>query len=398
MCDTMVVVHADGVWFAKNSDRDPNEAQILEWHPAQRYPSPGPLRCTWIEISQAEQTHAVLLSRPYWMWGAEIGANEHGVVIGNEAVFTRQPYAATGLTGMDLVRLGLERASSAAAAVEVVLQLLETHGQGGGCGHEDRDFTYHNSFLVADPGQAFVVETAGRYWATERVTGTRAISNGLTIAGFADRHADWLRGQVAACAARRARSEAGAQTARGPGDLFAVLRDHGPRGGPFEPHYSPINGALRSPCAHAGGLVAATQTTASWVADLRPGRVRHWATGTAAPCLSLFKPIAVDDSLTLGPIPTDRFDEASLWWRHERIHRRVMQDPLRLGPVATADFAELERTWLAEPPPPSQAWAAGHQLLEAAWERVRQIPVHDLRPWWVRRYWRTRNDRAGLPN
>jgi dipeptidase len=320
------------------------------------------------------------------------------VVIGNEAVFTRQPYAATGLTGMDLVRLGLERARSAADAVEVMLQLLETYGQGGGCGHENRSFTYHNSFLIADPGQAFVLETAGRYWATERVSGARAISNGLTIPGFADRHADWLRGQVAACAARRSRSEAGARTARGPGDLFAVLRDHGPRGSRFQPHYSPINGALSSPCAHAGGLVAATQTTASWVADLRPDRLQHWVTGTAAPCLGLFKPIAVQQPLDLGPVPTDHFDDGSLWWRHERLHRRVMQDPARLGPLATPDQAELERRWLAEPPPPAEAWATAQKGLDAAWERVRPIPVQDTRPWWVRRYWQTRNARAGLPD
>src|SRR3990172_11267895 len=150
MCDTMVVVEPGRVMFAKNSDRDPNEAQLLEWQPPRAHPADSTVQCTRISIPQVPETHAVLISRPFWMFGAEMGANEHGVVIGNEAVFTSEPYEDRGLTGMDLLRLALERASSAAEAVEVITALLETFGQGGGCGHEKRSFTYHNAFLAAD--------------------------------------------------------------------------------------------------------------------------------------------------------------------------------------------------------------------------------------------------------
>ena len=158
MCDTMVVVEPDRVLFAKNSDRDPNEAQPLEWHPARTHPRGSRVRCTYVEIPQVERTHAVLISRPFWMWGAEMGANEHGVVIGNEAVFTNQPTRATGLLGMDLLRLALERASDARQAIGVLVDLLERHGQGGGCGHEDRSFTF---VMKTPPAAQLLLKAAG---------------------------------------------------------------------------------------------------------------------------------------------------------------------------------------------------------------------------------------------
>ena len=63
--------------------------------------------CTYIEIDQAPKTHAVILSKPAWMWGAEMGANEHGVCIGNEAVWTKlnsDDDLTERLLGMDMVR------------------------------------------------------------------------------------------------------------------------------------------------------------------------------------------------------------------------------------------------------------------------------------------------------
>lgn len=392
MCDIAVVVRQDGVLFAKNSDRDANEAQLLEWHPRREGPSGARLRCTWIEVEEAPLRHAVLLSRPFWTWGAEMGANEHGLVVGNVAVFTKEPVGPPGLTGMDLVRLCLERSRDVEEGARVLTSLIGQHGQGGGCGHENRRFTYHNSFLLADPGRAVLVETAGGAVAVERVTGTRTISNALTIPGFAEAHTDRLITRVACARQRRACTTAAAGRAETVAGLLAMLRSHGPS--PL-PRYSLLSGSLAAPCAHAGGLLAATQTTASWVSDLRPGQVRHFATGTAAPCTGIFKPVDVSLPLSLGPPATDRYDPATLWWRHERLHRRVLRDPAALLPLL-AEREAIEARWLERPPDSRDAFAEADRLLAAWTEAAFRQPAPDRRPWWVRRYWRVRDRRAGF--
>jgi dipeptidase len=384
----------DGVLFAKNSDRDPNESQVLRWFPAADHDPGTTVRCTWIEVPQAARTHAVVLSQPWWMWGAEMGANEHGLVIGNEAVFTKAPAGDAVLLGMDLVRLGLERATTADDAVGVIVDHLERYGQGGACSHERPGFTYHNSFLVADGEGAFVLETAGPHWDVEAVGGRgRSISNGLTIPAFAAAHADPLRGRIAACAARRTRTQAAAEAAHGVGDLLAALRDHGDDPAPA---YSPVNGALTAPCAHAGGLVTSTQTTASWVADLR-GTPLHWATATAAPCTSVFKPVRVSEPVPPeGATPTNHFDPEVGWWRHERLHRLALRD--LPGSIArfTAARDRTEAAWLADPPSTASAFEVADEL-EAGWlADLLGADLPDRRAWWLRRAWRRLDDAAAM--
>ena len=393
----MASVTPDGVLFAKNSDRDPNEAQVIEWHEERDHEPGSTLRCTHIEIPQAEHTHAVAISRPWWMWGAEIGANSHGVVIGNEAVFTTQPYRGTGLLGMDLLRLALERAAHADAAVSVIVDLLEEHGQGGSCSVEHPSFTYHNSFIVADPSGAVVLETADRHWATEAVReGTaRSISNGLTIPRFAHEHRDRLRGAVASCSSRRAITEAGAAGAAGPADLMSTLRDHG---GSDRPRYSPANGAMRAPCMHAGGRLASSQTTSSWVADLRPeAHTSHWVTGTAAPCTSLFKPIDVLDPLPTGAPAINRFDPAVRWWRHEVLHRSAMTNPGGLLARFAPARDRVERAWLDSPPAPSEAWTRGDELENRWRDDIVNAGLPDTRPRWLRAMWERVDRAAEMP-
>ncbi len=350
--------------FGKNSDRERNEAQQLQVLPRATHEPGATVRLTYIEIEQAAVTNACLISRPFWMWGAEMGSNEHGVVIGNEAMHSLIPaQRKRALIGMDLVRLALERAVSAADAVQVITDLLERYGQGGDCGHLGR-FYYHNGFVVADPHEAYVVETVGRWWAVEQVSGVRALSNAFSIqnnpsalspdlvahaareewmdeAGkfdFAARLIDPVRDAASFGRGRCARAAAllAPLTGRmGLGDIHAILRDHGAEA-EDDPNWSPRKTDRRSICMHAAAGARRSQTVASMASDLTPDRITHWVTGSSAPCLSVFKPMVLGCKLPdTGPPPTDSFDPDSRWWRHEQLHRAALHDfPQALALIA----------------------------------------------------------------
>jgi dipeptidase len=349
MCDTRgVVLPGGGALFSKNSDRGPNEVQILEYRPARDH-RPGRVRATYIEVDQGPHSYAVLLSRPLWLWGAEIGVNECGVAIGNEAVFTKGRYARTGLTGMDLLRLALERAGSAKEALETIIALLERYGQGGNCGY-DHDFYYDNSFLIADPVSLYVLETAGRAWAYRRME-RASISNRLTLekdadawsesaaSSFAAAHSDRLYSYFSGARIRRGFTSA---CAAGAGDIAALvagLRVHENEDAPL------TRPGVRSPCMHAGGLVG-DHTTASLAAELRPGEAPLvWATGTSLPCISLFKPWRFG-APPCPPVYAAGDGEAERYWRRREAFRRAA-----IGRTLPGEFyAErdaLERDWLA---------------------------------------------------
>ncbi|HEX5379962.1 MAG TPA: C69 family dipeptidase [Phenylobacterium sp.] len=437
MCDTLVALASEtargGLLFAKNSDRERNEAQVLEMHGPRR--DGGEVRLTYISIPDVAQTHAVLISRPFWMWGAEMGANAHGVVIGNEALHARIPaQRRRALTGMDLVRLGLERAATAADAVAVIVDLLEQYGQGGDCGHLGR-FYYNNGFIVADADEAYVLETAGRWWVVEQVRGRRSLSNAYSVGAGYDRISPALaahgreqgwagadgRFDVAAQLldeARDAVSFGRGRCARGqalldaqagrltPGAMMAILRDHGDA-----PGWSPANTVGRTICMHAAEGARRSQSVASMVSEVRRGRAVHWVTATSAPCLSIFKPVLFEAGAPpVGPEPSDRCDPDSLWWRHERLHRSALGD-YHAAHAALADERDaLEAEFRArfdaaldgDVGPQalralvSDCWREAGEA-EARWAAAVAPAVRDGPPAAYRRSWARLNQVAGFP-
>ena len=380
MCDTQVLIQHNAVWFAKNSDREPSEPQPVVRYAAVRGDSAPSLRTTYVETEQVPDRHAVILSKPGWCWGAEMGVNDQGVAIGNEAIFSRRVSATPALLGMDLVRLGLERGATARAALELMTALLERHGQGGGAGFRDKSFCYDNSFLIADPREAWVLETSGREWAAKRVTSHYAISNRLTLgddygaasASLGAAHVDFARRNdtrlmpfFAGAASRRELSlrclaESGEATYQ---RMARLLRSH------YAGNENPSKGSNRDVCMHAAGFIRRHQTTGSMIVRLDRTGACAVFTGTSAPCLSIFRPTAFSGRFSVLT-PPEREQQAPLWQAQEAIHMRALADrDLREQLRVTRDDTEAKIFALLRDAP-GEAQLAQADRLAMAWQMV----------------------------
>ena len=348
MCDTLGKISGSGALFAKNSDRSPNEAQFPEYHPAAEGLT-GTVSCTYISIPQAERTSAVLLSRPGWMWGAEMGINEHGLCIGNEAVFTKGTYGKTGLTGMDMVRLALERCANVREAVKLITELLETYGQGGNCGF-DHDFHYDNAFLIMDRSEILVLETAGKNWVS-KACDAASISNRLSIGtdgdaysadrcDFKKKHLEPVYSFFSGSAHRRQQTESRLASLNSVDSCIAALSQH--RGDVKNPF---AEGCVSSVCMHFGGLVG-DHTTASMVASLEKDRTVIWNTGSSCPCVSLFKPWIFGTEPVLPVVAAGDGAGERYWLEAERLRRKLLGR--KLPGAFYEERSRIQERWIDE--------------------------------------------------
>lgn len=355
MCDTMVatgsITKSGNVIFAKNSDRESNEAQVLLRIPRKKYDlnSEPKLKTTYIEIPQVEETNEIVISKPSWMWGCEMGCNEFSVTIGNEAVFTKEKHGEASLIGMDIIRLALERTKSAEEALNYIIYLLGEYGQGGRCS-ETSNMKYHNSFIIADKKDAFVLETAGKYWVYKKIEGFYAISNGLTLENDFDKcHPDLIKDSIekkmctgrgdfnfrksyadpiylkfSHCDARTSlakemvKAEMGNITLE---TMMMVLRGHQKDSGDnFK------KGSMKNICMHGGSLIS-SQTTASFIGELKDIS-EYWYTASSLPCISIFKPLALNSDFQLFE---EKHQEKAIeyWRKRENIGRMFLTGQLK---------------------------------------------------------------------
>ncbi|SFF41329.1 C69 family dipeptidase [Thermoflexibacter ruber] len=381
MCDTFVAMPSftknKTLIFGKNSDREPNEAQAIVRIPAKE-PREKTVQCTYIAIPQVKQTAEVILSKPFQMWGAEMGVNYHGLVIGNEALFTKVKFKKTnqGLTGMDMLRLALERCPTAISALQLITDLLQDYGQDACGGYQNKDFFYHNSFIIADIKEAWVLETAGKEWVAQKVKDFRSISNGITIEHEFDLHSpnvvdfalrngwtkkgedfsfrkaysDWFFTKMSSCKIRQQVSNdlGKAKTDHfDTKDALSILSHHHLENELFAPYKA----TTQDICMHATGLTNPSHTVGSMIAEIRHDQVPTiWLTGTSSPCLSIFKPFFFQ-TLTISEEsfvqPTAKLDD-SLWWKAERLHRFIAQNYQKAKHIIDAERIKLQETLLEQ--------------------------------------------------
>ncbi len=192
-CDMVVALGratADGATlFGQNTERPAGERVPLHRAAGREFAPGEKVRTQYLDVPQVRRTATILGARPDGWWGYAHGVNEHGLALGTASLRTRLAGAPPGLTGGDLVRLALERCRSARQAVDLITSLVERHGTApGAAGTRGSD----QGFLIADAGEGFAVETAGRYWAAQEVRQVRAAGNVCLIRQDWDRIAHGL--------------------------------------------------------------------------------------------------------------------------------------------------------------------------------------------------------------
>ncbi|HEY9055285.1 MAG TPA: carcinine hydrolase/isopenicillin-N N-acyltransferase family protein, partial [Rectinemataceae bacterium] len=345
VCDTLY----RAPFFGKNSDRHPAEPQSLCLVP--RRDKSANMSRPGGELPIQDSGLSYLLSKPSWIWGGEMGINEAGVAIGNEAVFSRFKPDKGGVLGMDILRAALGAASTAKDAVDVICCFTEKHAQGGN-GAFKGSMYYDNSYLVSDPRGAYIVETAGKRWAWRAADSKDAISNCYCIEEDYKRLDAQTRKEIAPVNERAACSDEADPGRKGEKESFkahvenrfylrfskgearrdlslsllgkavdiqaflGVLRSHGP----FDPS-KPWPRHMESLCIHSGGFPASA-TTASMAVEYRGESAIVWFTGTSYPCLSLYKPVILNRGVFRPLWPAYDYAEGSAssleYWNAQR--------------------------------------------------------------------------------
>eukprot|EP01084_Bolivina_argentea_P310080 536456_1 len=333
-CDTFVCMKEateEGfTTLCKNSDRHPNETHEVVIVPEIKIDDSTIIECTYTKVSPPKSySHRCLLCKPVWMWGAEMGSNDQGVCIGNEAAYPNS-YAKNDidndnysyLTGMDLLRLALMFGDNAFDCVKIIDFYLQNYTQNGNTSWMGKNAMYYSTYLIADYNETWIVETINQYFvAKKHIDGIHSISNRYNLIAPFDmisnslinyctenninwqndlniqkQFGEWKKTYISnsynrQCFIQNTLQNILTERKLKMNDFTDILRSHKVRN-------TQINNGIfgMDICAHGSyGPIRCVNTTGSFICILRrDGTITNFVTGTSAPCISIFKPIYIE--------------------------------------------------------------------------------------------------------
>jgi secernin len=280
---------------------------------------------------------------------------------------------------MDLLRLALERADSAAKAVEVIGSLLETYGTGGDPAY--RVPYFNANYIIADTKEAYLFESCQRYWAAKKVERTGHLSNCYSLSddydiigknvveeviqkGWApsaakinvaaaftndDGDYDWAEGYFRYYRQHQLMNNREPFTVK---MMMENLRDHYSEEMRNCLPYSVAAAKMPTICCHAGGIGGCV-TAASAVCSLNdkvpdPFKFVYWGS-MAPPCCSIYRP-----NFNISWLPEDLqyagelYDEKSQWWTFIELERYIALNYDLFAPKVREGFDKLENEFIEQ--------------------------------------------------
>lgn len=333
-----------------NSEGGVNEANSVVHLPRSAFPIGSNPKLLNLSLSLPNETYEMCISKRDWAWGAEFGTNEFGLSIAlgkNESSSFGQEIPL--LNGTEILRIGLERSKSAESAVLWISRLIE------------ESFSQTNqypvpklSFLIIDRKDAFLLESFGPHWATKKIEESLTISHEYTIEDdfdFASITVKEIQAKTPSFSFRNHfnsvskkwskktsyvnpfKTEITSILKSGQGfsleQTISLLQLHGEKDHDFEPRST----KKRYICTHASGFLQSQQTNASFIVEwdtstLQLDPLRIFYTGTASPCLSVFKPffLGTQGLRDMRLLQSEKKYSESLWWMLEGIKRTHLLD------------------------------------------------------------------------
>jgi dipeptidase len=162
---------------------------------------------------------------------------------------------------------------------------------------------------------------------------------------------------------------------------------------------------------HAGfGPIRTSQSAGSMVSEISADGNTYWVTGTAAPCISVFKPVWIDSGIPDSVKPPHKtYDEAVMFWRHEALHREVIKDYQSRISVFGSKIQDLECQFIRganeisnRNPKERAGFSAGcfakaDQLEASLLQQVKEIPIRHRNHFYYTMAWSKLNKEAEMP-